>query len=351
MSRRNAMTSLPHVVPGILDEARRRVRPGAPPGASAPPSCTTCGGAEYVDNGVSDPADPGFGGMMLCPSCGQGVVEKRVARVTKGTSMERQKDKTFARFIARADQRIAYEQARRFARDPKGLLVLTGSTGTGKSHLCAATVLDVAQNLNSRVGVPLYYTAQEMLSGIKRAMRANSKSRDEGGLDADDLIDVLKEVGLLVIDEWGRQHATDWAQETLFDILGARYDAGRATMIATNLRLRDFEAALQSRLCDTESSVVVVMRGVDARLERKTIPAAPQEPSYDEEALVTEYHDLHEGGRAVVCPLCNCRPCWGGCPRVAPPPDWGALTACEECGMPVGALHAPDCSLFPGLVA
>ena len=58
---------------------------------------------------------------------------------------------------------------------------------------------------------------------------------------------------LLVLDDFGTQNATGWAQEKLFQIVNYRYINKLSTVVTTNLALDEIEARIRSRLADPES--------------------------------------------------------------------------------------------------
>jgi DNA replication protein DnaC len=62
----------------------------------------------------------------------------------------------------------------------------------------------------------------------------------------------IRQVPLLILDDFGTQNATPWAQEKLFQLLDYRYVNANPTVITTNLRLEEIEGRIRSRLSDTE---------------------------------------------------------------------------------------------------
>ena len=222
------------------------------------PHCPACSDMRWVrtDRPVGDPA---FGGLQLCPDCGHYVRRQQATRLyralrervrryeSSGAKAGRQ---TFDTFDRREDScavtiRRAYEIARAFADEPKGWLALSGSRGTGKSHLAAA----VAYHLLTVDGpewqrpTVLFLTVPDFLD----LLRSGYKRRDY-----DDLIELCRQVDVLILDDLGAEAETDWTHEKLFQTLDGRYRDRRATVVVTNCRLEELEPRIYDRLSDDD---------------------------------------------------------------------------------------------------
>lgn len=148
-----------------------------------------------------------------------------------------------------------------YAESPEGWLVLIGPVGTGKSHLAYAIAGDVL-----RRGRGVYAANVGAMLSMIRAGYA-----DEQGLTAEQRLDRLRGVELLVLDDWGTERATDWAAETLFAVLDTRYLTQRPTVVTTNLPLHKLAEGgdrLASRLVDRRLSRVLVLNAGDYRQRR-----------------------------------------------------------------------------------
>ena len=149
---------------------------------------------------------------------------------------ERALRRTFESFHVTADNKSAYATCSAFARDfesklPKsgqpepgrnGLLIV-GSCGTGKTHLAFA----IANELLSHGTQVIAMTALELLSKIKRTY---SKS----GIDEDDILRVYGSVPLLIIDDLGKEKASEWTAATIYSIIDRRYNNLLPVVITTN---------------------------------------------------------------------------------------------------------------------
>ena len=123
-------------------------------------------------------------------------------------------------------------------------LFITGPKGTGKTHLVAA----IANKLMNQ-GIPVVcMTMIDLLERIKSTY-TNTRQRFGGGYDAADVLDAYTDVSLLIIDDLGKEQATEWAISKIYAIINARYEALMPTIITTNYS----EAELIKRLTPKET--------------------------------------------------------------------------------------------------
>jgi DNA replication protein DnaC len=120
-------------------------------------------------------------------------------------------------------------------------LYLVGDVGTGKTTL-AMIVSSAALEAGHSVAI---YSLPRLLNMI----------RDEIGTDNSllDLLDRLSCVDLLHIDDLGAQHTTPWRLEQLYSIVDARYQAGRAIVVTTNLMPDELSEQMSKRVLTTVS--------------------------------------------------------------------------------------------------
>lgn len=135
--------------------------------------------------------------------------------------------RTFASFWPRLGTEEAVSAAREFAqRMGPPTLLLAGGTGAGKSHLLEAIGRDL---LDQRVSVR-YETGVDLLDRFRHTYSAE---RNEA--DIDDLMARYDRVSVMLLDDLGTEHATDWAVERLTSIVDRRMRRGLQTAVATNL--------------------------------------------------------------------------------------------------------------------
>ncbi len=64
----------------------------------------------------------------------------------------------------------------------------------------------------------------------------------------------MKTTPLLILDNFGEQTTTPWAQEKLYQVINYRYNARLATVITTSRSLEEIETRISSRLADIKIS-------------------------------------------------------------------------------------------------
>lgn len=147
-----------------------------------------------------------------------------------------------------AEQRRLLARACGLARDYAATesLYLWGPPGSGKSHLAAAIL-----NAQAQAGVEgRYGSAPAILRLIRQGFRDGS---------ADDRLEALMTVPLLVIDDLGTEHDSSWNDASLFDLVNARYVAERATIVTSNLPVEDHrDVRIVSRLQGGYRAVPVI---------------------------------------------------------------------------------------------
>ncbi len=170
-----------------------------------------------------------------------------------GLEFEAQKRMTFANFDYKRvnlppDQRENLEFVFRavfsFAQSPEGWLVLQGVNGCGKTHLAAAIV-----NYRYQANQPArFVVVPEFLDHLRNTFSPESR------VSYDQLFEKVKKSPLLVLDDFGEQITTPWAQEKLYQVINYRYNAKLPTVITTFYLLDDIESRIGSRLMDKQLS-------------------------------------------------------------------------------------------------
>lgn len=185
------------------------------------------------------------------------VEEKRPSLLdyTGSLGLELLKSMTFNNFDWRrvnllSEQRQNLEQAYRlalgFAQSPDGWLILVGDTGCGKTHLAAAIA-----NYRLQAGKPsLFVVVSDFLDHLRSTFSPESK------VSYDQLFESVKNTPLLILDDFGEQSTTPWAQEKLYQVINHRYNARLATVVTTRCALDEIENPISSRFSDPKLSVV-----------------------------------------------------------------------------------------------
>jgi DNA replication protein DnaC len=151
----------------------------------------------------------------------------------------------------------AYRLALEFAKSPEGWLVFQGVTGCGKTHLAAAIV-----NFRYQAGKPaLFVVVPEFLDHLRSTFSPESK------VTYDQMFERVKTTPLLVLDDFGEQSTTQWAQEKLYQVINYRYNAQLPTVITTSRALEELEGRISSRLADHKMSTPFAILAPDFRTD------------------------------------------------------------------------------------
>ena len=139
-----------------------------------------------------------------------------------------------------------------------------GPVGTGKTHLgiamLKAAVVGAVRSRNR--ASTLVTSAPALLSEIR------SSFRDGAALSEDDLIRRYSGVEFLLVDDLGVERGTDFAIQTLYLIVDARYTAMRRTVFTSNLSVAEIAERLGDRIASRICGMGVVLHldGKDRRL-------------------------------------------------------------------------------------
>ena len=194
---------------------------------------------------------PNFGKLDVCVCRQRDVSEQIRDRLFSLSHLDELKDLTFASFKPRGRKglgemqstslEMAFNQSQYYASNLKGWLLLQGGYGCGKTHLAAAIA-----NFVVEMGVPtLFLTVPDLLDTLRF-------SYDSEDTTFEQRFDEIRNASLLVLDDFGTQNATGWAQEKLFQIVNYRYINKLPLVVTTNLALDEIEARIRSRLADPE---------------------------------------------------------------------------------------------------
>lgn len=145
--------------------------------------------------------------------------------------------------------------------DTYPFLVLRGPVGVGKSHLAKAAALHLSEH-----GWPVrFVTARALLDHIKRSF-------DEQGPRTDHVLELYRSAGVLILDDFGAEYATEWAARELEALIFDRYERHALTLLTTNVapaelqeHQRDDHGRLLSRLQDVSRVTVVEIEAEDYR--------------------------------------------------------------------------------------
>lgn len=132
-------------------------------------------------------------------------------------------------------------------------LVIQGPVGTGKTGL-AIGALREAHHAGVRV---MYANVPDILSamtGLKWEDKGRQMSR-------------YQNVPILLLDDLGAEHVTDWSATMLYEVVEGRYRNGAPMIVTTNLAKRELREAVGDRIVSRvfEAATVLDLTGEDLR--------------------------------------------------------------------------------------
>lgn len=166
-------------------------------------------------------------------------MRKQIQRIVGDSGMgERFLRRTFGTFEVNDHNRAAHQAAKAYAdnfalmlpqpgaKEPgQNGLFIAGPKGTGKTHLAAAVANQLMHGNPPRPVICM--TMIDLLERIKRTF-------SRAGADEGDVLTIYKTAPLLIIDDIGKEPATEWAISTIYNIINGRYESYLPTIVTTN---------------------------------------------------------------------------------------------------------------------
>ncbi len=206
-----------------------------------------------------EPLGAAFGGKVRWFTHSRCGCEGEIAYEEKGRAEERRRDQEMmARRVASAGIKRRYRDAQTsipevinylnaFGKAEGNGLYIHGGVGSGKTY--AATAL--ARALLYAGYSVMVTTTTAMLDSISDTYGKNLASADGVGRYAS--------CDVLVIDDMGKENASAWAVNTLFQILNARYEAMLPIVVTSQYSLDALEKRM-ARSGERESAAAIVSR-------------------------------------------------------------------------------------------
>ncbi len=196
-------------------------------------------------------------------------MRERVQRIIGESGMgSRFLRRTFATFEIKPDNKRAYKAAKNYAdtfasmmpsqqnHEPgRNGLFITGPKGTGKTHLAAA----IANQLMQQGTAVICMTMIDLLERIKRTYERNADSES----NESNVLNLYKQVPLLIIDDMGKEPATEWGISKIYAIINGRYEGYMPTIVTTNYN----DQQLVKRLTPSGSDEITADATVDRLCE------------------------------------------------------------------------------------
>ena len=235
------------------------------------PDCPHCGGVGFLRVDVPVGHEK-FGKLEPCICRAGEISDNARKRLYELSNLARLSHLTFENFNRSGNPKAefvspqevaslheALDGSEEFANTLKGWLLLEGAYGCGKTHLAAAIANAAVQR-----GVPtLFITVPDLLDSLRYSFSDPTTSYEAR-------FEEIRNADLLVMDDFGTQNATPWAQEKLFQIINSRYINKLPTVITTNLILDEIESRIRSRLQDSDFVKYVRITAPDFRRPTET---------------------------------------------------------------------------------
>lgn len=228
-------------------------------------ACALCGG-ELPEDGVREHlccrcGDAGryrdASGVVICVCRLTGIPEREFLK--RSGIPETMRDYSLASWGASKARNIAEKYVTEWPPKPH-MLFLTGNVGSGKSGLGVGILRELWLR-HHKVG--RFVVAPELIRRFQATFEEDAFESKE---------DVHRETTLaplLVLDDYGTEKATDFANAELFRLINDRHSNGRPTIVTTNLDVLSLDPRIKSRLVDVERSVWLQFTGADRRAEKE----------------------------------------------------------------------------------
>ena len=168
----------------------------------------------------------------------------------------------------------AFRLATEFAKLPDGWLVFQGVNGCGKTHLAAAIVNYRYQNKKPA----MFIVVPDFLDHLRSTFSPESKT------SYDQFFEGVKNAPLLILDDFGKQSTTPWAQEKLYQVINHRYNARLPTVINTNCSTDEIDSPISSRFVDPKISVFFTITAPDYWAGRPSQERTPRRGKKDRQS-------------------------------------------------------------------
>jgi DNA replication protein DnaC len=129
-------------------------------------------------------------------------------------------------------------------------LLISGTKGTGKTHIAAA----IANDLMQRGTAVICMTERNLFDRIRRTYDREEHSSESV------VRGIYETVPLLIIDDLGKEKATEWTLATLYAIIDGRYDRAMPIIITTNYDMKSLVERLTPKGEDKTTADAIVDR-------------------------------------------------------------------------------------------
>ncbi len=240
--------------------------------ADQQPPCSICDDARWLN--VDAPVgSPEFGTVVPC-ECQETVwgshIRKRLRDYSDLGPLERMTFESMEPagrdgFVDPPTFRRARDAAQRYSHDPMGWLVISGPSGTGKTHIAAA----IANRLVNEGRPVKFVSVPDLLDHMRATLDRNSDDSDAD--DFEGLFSHIIEAPMLVLDDLGVQSPTRWAEEKIDQVLSQRYARRLPTVLTTSMAIDQLPDRLRTRVTDPFISERIELQSGAGNADRSSI--------------------------------------------------------------------------------
>lgn len=159
--------------------------------------------------------------------------------------------------VPRETMKRNLEDCKRFVERFNGMgsgIFMIGATGLGKTHLSLA----IANELIKKGWSVVYNSVPELLRKLNSEQFGNSDG---------DTMQIITDCDLLILDDLGAEHSTEYSSSVVYQLLNARISHNRPMVVSTNLEMVEIKARYQDRIWSRLFSMrVLLFFGTDNRL-------------------------------------------------------------------------------------
>ena len=210
--------------------------------------CSVCEGRGWVRSNVPL-GHANFGKALQCTCQQTATLAKRIKSLQQFSNLGNFGDLTFQTLpqeitSKNKERQKKYkrtiEQSEIYATNPDGWLILSGSSGSGKTKI-AATIA----NHCLHQGIPVFFVG---VADLLDHLRTTFSPREN--VSYDELFEQVRSVPILVLDDFRTPSISPWAEEKLYQILNYRSNAKLPTIITTGVPIHQTSERFKSRFQD-----------------------------------------------------------------------------------------------------